>query len=507
MKILIVEDEIRILEGVKNLVQKLDDENTIVGEATDGAEGLRLLIELKPDVVITDIEMPSISGLEMLTKMVELNLTTKAIVLSAYSEFEYARRAIKLGVTEYLLKPISVSEFQNAFKNIKAQIKLERDKKPTEIGTLKQIFLEFVNGSIKMDGEVEKYLNNKYDIYIDTPMLILVIYLGSNYESEIQNAKRKFNYVLSIYNKVSYEMIDSMHEKSITVIMYNYGNAKDLERWLQHQVLNKKNEKMVLSIIEANSINEIKNSENTLLPYRDWNISLDHEIIISYPKITNIKTVPYMYKIELENKVKAAICAMNFEDIIKIIAEFQESFQTGQVYAPKDIKEQFVRFFLAIIGTSKEVGILNSENFNQHKFLEMIMESRTKEELMEVSDFLLENISIETYVDDKIHIVVKRMLKIIHEDYDKGIKLEEISIKLQMTPEYLGTLFHKEMGVTFNTYIRDYRIAKAKALICGTSMKVYEISESVGYSDPKYFSKVFRDTTGQLPAEYRKSYK
>ena len=74
-----------------------------------------------------------------------------------------------------------------------------------------------------------------------------------------------------------------------------------------------------------------------------------------------------------------------------------------------------------------------------------------------------------------------------------------------MTPEYLGTLFHREVGMSFSTYIRNVRIDKAKELLCGTQLKLYEIAEKTGYSDPKYFSKVFREATGLTPAEYRKN--
>ena len=95
----------------------------------------------------------------------------------------------------------------------------------------------------------------------------------------------------------------------------------------------------------------------------------------------------------------------------------------------------------------------------------------------------------------------------IHEFYQAGITLEEISERLNMTPEYIGTLFHKEIGVTFSTYMKNYRINKAKELLCGSNYKLYEIAEKVGYNDPKYFSKVFREITGELPTDYRKIHK
>lgn len=102
---------------------------------------------------------------------------------------------------------------------------------------------------------------------------------------------------------------------------------------------------------------------------------------------------------------------------------------------------------------------------------------------------------------------MKRAQSMIHEFYDTGITLEEIAQKLNVTPEYLGTLFHKETGTHFSTYIREHRITKAKELLIGTQMKIYEIADQVGYADAKYFSRVFKESTGQLPADYRRTNK
>ena len=82
--------------------------------------------------------------------------------------------------------------------------------------------------------------------------------------------------------------------------------------------------------------------------------------------------------------------------------------------------------------------------------------------------------------------------------------MDEIAEKLKVTPEYLGSQFHKEVGITFSAYIKEYRIQKAKKLLIGTELKLYEIAEKVGYSTPKYLSKIFKEVTGQLPADYRK---
>lgn len=111
MKIVIVEDEIRIREGLTKLISKLDDKYEVVGQAENGQTGLALICRENPDIIITDIKMPVMDGLQMLEEIQEKGLQIKTIVLSAYSEFEYARGAMRMGVKEYLVKPIAVTVF------------------------------------------------------------------------------------------------------------------------------------------------------------------------------------------------------------------------------------------------------------------------------------------------------------------------------------------------------------------------------------------------------------
>ena len=128
---------------------------------------------------------------------------------------------------------------------------------------------------------------------------------------------------------------------------------------------------------------------------------------------------------------------------------------------------------------------------------------------MEISEQIFSGLedAVQEESESTEHLTVKRMKSIYHEFYQTGITLDEIARRLDVTPEYLSGQFHRVTGETFSVYMRNYRIKKAKELLLGTQMKIYEIAEAVGYSDGKYFSKVFRECTGCLPAEYRKSNK
>ena len=156
---------------------------------------------------------------------------------------------------------------------------------------------------------------------------------------------------------------------------------------------------------------------------------------------------------------------------------------------------------------AKDVGNEPAGSIRQQRLLDQIMSAKTQKELDAIIDRIREVLLVSDNRPDTDNLIIKRAKSMIHEFYNSGITLDEIAARLNITPEYLGTQFHKETGRTFSSYIKNYRISKAKELLVGTGLKLYEIAERVGYSDPKYFSKVFRDVTGQLPADYRKTMK
>lgn len=510
MKIVVVEDEIRIREGISRLLGKLKQGYEMEGEAENGQEGLELIRRVKPDVVITDIKMPKMDGLEMLKTMYREGIQAKAIVLSAYSEFEYARKAMSMGVTEYLLKPVTFGDFSQALMHVQQQIGKE-SLQPEGMGSLEQVFQGILSGTLKPDDSIKDYMSRKYGISDTEPMIQICIYLGSMYEEKAEQVRKKLDAMMNQREDFSYCILHAVYEKSLLAVAYQYKDYHELERWLQYQILqNKKSIGVSVSIgwILSENYTQLKKGFDTLFPYMDWNISLGDDVIISYPKITCVQNVPCTYPVELETELKVALCSDDMNKVESCMERFHRLFQNGALYNPKEIKESYVRFLWAVINIAKEVGILDYQALNQQEMLEIIMNSKKQLELQKVSENLLDKIkpSHKTESGD-VNLTVKRAKSMIHEFYQRGITLDEIALKLDITPEYLSSQFHRETGQTFSSYIREYRMSKAKELLIGTQMKLYEIAEKVGYSDAKYFSRMFREYTGQLPAEYRKTHK
>lgn len=506
MKFVIVEDEIRIREGIHKLLKKLNPDNQVVGEADNGCDAIRIIQTENPDVIITDIKMPKMDGLQMLEELYRDNCTAKAIVLSAYSEFEYARTAMRFGVSEYLLKPIGFNDFSQAIENIRMQIKKDRHKTPAQIGTLDVILKNILYGEMEPEQEVMEYLERNFELSADMKLAVLTEYYEMPWSS--RQITRTINILHSLLRKKGYTtycIIEDENKKLVHLIVYGYHDLKEIKRNIQMYYLEFVGTVQGISRrwIEAGNIYLLEREYRECSKYSEWNISLGDEVIISFPEITKVKTSVCIYPNEIEDKVKNAICMAQTEQIKENIDLFFRYFKKEKIYEPDKIKECYIRFFWAVLNYSKEILSLNKEAVEQQKFFEQIMNAKTQYTLQSIMEELEELVSCQEKEDVK-NIIVKRMLSMIHECYSTGITLDEIAARMKLTPEYLGTQFHREMQVTFSTYMKNYRIGKAKELLLGTQLKLYQIAEMIGYSDPKYFSKVFKDVTGQLPAEYRK---
>lgn len=508
MRAVVVEDEILIREGLCKLLQKMFPDISIEGVAGNGQEGLRYIEEYQPDLVITDIKMPVMDGLEMLGKVQEAGLYPKVIVLTAYSEFEYAKRAVKLGVCDYIIKPVVVQEFVQTIRKIQNLYEQEQNRTPETMGSLEHIVSGLLYGVSALDDKIEEFLDKKYQIAETTPLIELLIYMGECFASGREKKHQEMRRILE-QKDIRYCLVDMEYDRTILALIYGHASRQEIERWYQNQILFQRRDErerhISYGMAEVIGAKAIREGYQTLLPYMDWNIVLGDDVLISYPKIADVQTEICIYPVELENQMKAAICTREEDRIDEITKRFQAYFLNGSMYLPKEIKESYVRFQWAILNIAKEVGCIAYQQVDQKKLLDHIMGAKTEEELQKSLEELLHHVRISGKGAEAVSLAVKKTQSMIHEFYADGITLSEIADRLNLTQEYLGSQFHKEVGENFSTYIRNYRLSKAKELLIGTQLKQYEIAEKVGYADAKYFARVFKECVGMSPAEYRKS--
>ncbi len=505
MNVVIVEDEIRIREGIEKLLLKLNRDYHIIGTAENGAEGLELIREKKPDIVVTDIRMPIMDGLEMLEKMSAEGIQTKAVVLSAYSDFEYARSAMKWGVTEYLLKPTSLTDFAQAMEHAAEQALIVRSRKPAEIGSTEQVFRDLLAGRMNITLQVEKYLGDNYGIAGEDRLMLIVCCLGRHFAQNAAQCRAILESVLSVLSGARYIAFDSPYRKSVAAVIYGCPNTDGALSVLQSR-LGDFGSDTVVGCTEAVGAAGLHEAYDRLFPYMDWNISMDEPSLICYPQIAQIKTESCIYPAELDNRIRSALCAYDSDAAAEAIREFHSRFRCGKIYHPREIKDCYIRFLWLIIAVIKELGGYMDEGVDRQMLLSDIMDAKTRRDLESITEGIMRHLSPAQDDGSISHLTVKKAVALVREFYADGITLDEISRQLRVTPEYLGTLFHRETGTSFSAYIRNVRMDKAKELLCGTQLKLYEVAQKSGYSDAKYFSKVFRESEGMSPADYRKQF-
>ena len=177
-----MEDEAPIRDGLEGILKKLNPVYQVVGKADNGREGLELIRRLRPDVIIVDIRMPDMDGLAMLKTLRKEGLETKALIVSAYSDFDYAKKAIALGIENYLLKPVNLTELKNTLSKIKEEIFVEQRGKNSL--SLETVIKDALEGEYEEDSRLEEMLLEKYGFSGRKQIYCMYLFMGKYYDSE-----------------------------------------------------------------------------------------------------------------------------------------------------------------------------------------------------------------------------------------------------------------------------------------------------------------------------------
>lgn len=510
MKILIVEDEVNAREGLGDLLGKISPNYIVCGKASDGEQGLILAKELKPDLIFADIEMPKLNGLEMIEKIKKDGQDPYFVILSGYSDFKYAQKGITLGVDEYLLKPITYNNLKNTMVQMNNKFNLKKE----EAAMLRKDIPkeEMLREIILNRGKTSKDAYNiiESNIKQDENMYLINLYLREKYEDKSEIIiKEIYDFMKYCNIKIFYYSIIKDYNY-LTVFINTATTFLDLIKMLKYNLLFslRKNifPDITISAINLNELVEIKNSFNKLQNLSRWPIVLGNDEIVHEKLISKLKVSQCNYPREIENEVFLSIKNNDYTKLADINKKFILYLKTN-IYNPMDILEICSKYVFSILTFSKDC---NNNLYNELKnegILDKIRVSCTLDELKDHLDILIDKVCKKSDDDCSINcLTVRKTINYIKEYYNDRVSLEEIASGMNITPEYLSRLFTKEIGKSFSDFLKEYRIDKAKKLLVNNKMKIYEIAEKVGYSDPKYFCKVFKELTGMSPKEYMKFY-
>ncbi len=516
MRIAIVEDEPRIREGLARLIRKIDPGYEIVGEAADGLAGLRTIAESRPDLVITDVRMPDLDGLEMLRRLQEGSVKVKAIILSAYSEFSYACQAIGLGVSEYLLKPINVGDLTRSLRKVEAEIRAEDAPRERDDGlSLEGALYSIALGGAAVDGELRSFLERNCRVDASGRFALVAIYLGAGYGALRQATLGRAEALLAKRPAFEYRILESPRSVRLFLVAFNIEDEESTRAWFEGRFAPRLKEggrgALCVGWGAFSGLDGLRDGAKRVDSCLDWNIVLGNAAMIAWPEADRTPVVPLPYPIAIEGSVRSALCSMDRGKFESGILGFLGYLRADRAYSPKDIKNSLVRFYWSALGTAREIEYERYSGLAQQDILERITFAVTWPELEGAALTLLELLprtaEAAAGADGPAPgggSVVRRARSVVRESYSQGISLSEVARRVGVSSEYLSAQFHRETGMTFSAYLRDHRVRKAKELLLGTSLRLYAIGERVGYRDSKYFCRVFKEVTGRSPSDYRK---
>jgi len=517
-KVFLVEDEAITREGIRDNVDWQASGFEFCGEAADGEMALPLLGTARPDVLITDIKMPFMDGLQLSKIMRERMPWVKVIILSGHDEFEYAQQAIKLGVTDYLLKPITVQNLQTALQKLTVQLDQER-KEREELkklqeqaeenrATLRERFLfKLIVGAVSPTETVENGqalgLNLIARHYL---VVILKIELGDRteqYESaeylQIQNAvieltkkdpdvfalKRDWGDLILIMKGDTQEYLEEARDSLL------YEIRQEVEKTRYKLTVGMGTTKSRIADICQSFVEALAHIQNLANGESGLNHALE--------------------RMELLKVDKSAVENYLHSGMKEGFDEFFNAYllPLGETALKSNLIKNyiFVDVVLAIAKLVDDLGGEMDKVIPELDSIEMVMSNiKTIEQLREQVRGIMS--AALAYRDSQprgqYKDLIRQVKAYIDSHYtDPELSLNVVAAQANLSASHFSVVFSQETGQTFKEYLTEIRINKAKELLRMTALRSADIAYQIGYNDPHYFSSVFKKHTGQSPIEFR----
>lgn len=501
-KILIVDDERIERRGIKSLLKKLNIELEIY-ESSNGKEALDYLLENDIDILFTDIKMPFMDGIKLIENIKNNNLNMKIVIFSGYEEFEYAKFATKMGVQDYILKPVDPSEFESTVLKILNQLNLELEEKNKKNKNLNFIKDQLLKALI--DGMPLDIFDNKASEFIDLSVinksnrLVLI-----HFNKEIKNSENeKIKEIIKDILITSFEYL-KLSSKQVLLIV-NLDEEKtliyDVLNRIYNIILNKLNIELYICISDKfegiEKISEYYKKCQLLIEKKFYdsqkNIFIEDEIINNNDMVIKIDDDDILKQIRQDIKLK------NIDSIRKQFNCLCEKYGHDQNFSPIYVKFIFSSVLKEFFNSIPEI--------NENKLREDIYKIYECDDFFGVIEIIKIHLNrIESlFLDNPVmtHREIEAIKQYIYKNYNKDISVEQLADMVCLAPNYLSSIFKKETGENLSKFIKSYRMLKAKEMLDNTYEKIVNISNAVGYQNVSYFCKSFREYFGVTPQKYR----
>lgn len=526
-RVLLVDDEEEIRSGISRKIDWSSLGFALVGEAGNGEEALELCDQLRPDVVLTDIKMPFMDGLELCRHLRQSLPGAKLVVFSGFDDFEYARQAVSMGVSEYILKPINAQELSEVLTRLREQLhaqQLERRDMETlrrryeeSLPTLRELFYtRLLSGQISPDQIQER--SARYDISLP-PGLWTAALIHADLPEHAADAERDELLLLSVQAFLE----EHFHLEGCTFLSVLYGDLPVLLVRLSSpdQLYPLLEELERLSLLSQSYLGipltagvglpcegpeELHHSVEGARSALDYRVLKGSGRVIFIGDIEPQASVSLSFEEEDQRALSTAVKLGTPQQVEQVVGEMMDRLrQAGSSLSQCHLfLLELVAFLLRL---ARSGGVAAEEVFGPHLSSTISLDHFSG--LEELGRWLRERcLKLQELLGrqrtDSAWRLVEQAKDFINRHYaDSELSVDIVCSHLHLSPTYFSTLFKREVGMPFTAYVTEIRMDEAARLLRDTDEKTYLIAERTGYTDPNYFSYVFKRRFGLSPSKYR----
>ncbi len=516
MNVLVIEDEPQALEGMKRMMEQLDAAIEQVFFCSHAVEGLEVIEAHRPELIITDIILPDMTGLDLLEHVHITDYEPKIIIVSGFDDFEYAKRGLKLGAVDYFLKPFDTDAFVNKIKECVQWIEEEQKERIDHHRTLEMAHLGtrsmrdiFLLGLCLQPTSLHEHILHRLRIWglewlASEPYYTISITVKA-FASELSEKEEDLlafatgNIVDELMQQYA-PSVTFMNAKKYWIIVTPHADIGPLIEKVDSEIL--RYQKMNASIGVSERMNSFQSlhsayrqavdAQRAALLSKDQNVYY-YDKLKAHTQGSEADIAAYMVS-AIESRDEEAIRAAADKYVHNLVVK-------GNASKPSDISQRCIDWIMKLQEVLRKRSELKGGEIPVALWDELDA-CETMDDLGSALSKYLIGLSLQIREVNK-NAIIAQALKLIHQKYMEELKLQALADELSIHPVWLSQLFKKEVGINFLDYITDMRIQKAKELLRQTNNKIYEIASTVGYQDIHHFGKLFKKKTGVTPKEYR----
>ena len=524
-KIMLADDEGIVIDSLKFIIEKEFGDICIIEYAKTGRSVIELAESFRPDIAIMDIQMPGINGIDAMKEIRQTNSSTVFIVMSAYDKFDYAKEAIKLGVLEYITKPMEKTKIITALQKAMEMIDREKEKRSNELLVkekletvvpiiesgliynilLQEHFVEDIENYKSILGIKQKYAymiavvcGDEQDGNHMTNAVGSGVKMQKHYQEVRESLKECFQCIVGtvLANKlavlVPYERDSMDYNERIELI----EKARELTRRMRKRL----DISFRIGIGGAKEFHEMSESYSEAL----------NALVATTGSVAHVDDLPIRceyagdYPIKLEKKLFAEIENGEMNNAVALARSFFDWMEENHSNL-MDIRLKILEFVLWAEHIAYEKGGMTYQLNARADYLPEIIDMT---EISQMRKWFVEKImeacqNILSKRTEKSNSIIGMAKDYIRGNYNRDISLDDLSRAENNSPYYFSKIFKENTGENFIEYLTNIRIDKAKELLGTTEYSMKEICSMVGYSDPNYFSRSFKKNVGVTPTEYK----